>query len=360
MRTVHALMKRAIEDGVFPGAVLLVSRNSACVFFEAYGCANIFSGRPVTRETVFDLASLTKPLATTLAVMRLVEQRRLHLDQPLKTLLAEFENSPGGDISVAELLGHTAGLVAYRPFYRELIKGPAPLRRSALTRRLAEEIPLRNNRKQALYSDLGFMILARVVATISGRRLDRFVHREVYAPLGVEGLFFVDLEVGPDRSRHTFAATEECPWRKTLLEGVVHDENAYAVGGIDGHAGLFGNAAALNRLLDQILSDYHGGAPQPFFNPRLLRHFLRRNAATGRALGFDCPSRPHSSSGRYFPEHAVGHLGFTGTSFWVDLKRCLSVVLLSNRVHPSRQNERIRQFRPKLHDAVMESLSMCS
>lgn len=356
MQNAHALMNRGIKEGVFPGAVLLVSQNFSQIFFEAYGCANVFSGRPVTHETIFDLASLTKPLATTLAVMRLVEQRRLTLEQPLKALLPEFEDSPGRDISVAELLEHTAGLPGYFPFYKELVKLPAALRRSVLTRRLAEEIPRRTVQKQALYSDLGFMILARVVEALSALRLDRFVRRTVYAPLDIEDLFFVDLETGPGRPRHAFAATEKCSWRRFLLEGTVHDENAYAVGGIDGHAGLFGDAAAVNRLLEQILSDWHGVARPSFFKRDLLQRFLRRNPTTGRALGFDCPSQQKSSSGRYFSAYTVGHLGYTGTSFWVDLERCLSIVLLTNRVHPSRQNERIRQFRPKLHDAVMGSL----
>jgi CubicO group peptidase (beta-lactamase class C family) len=153
-----------------------------------------------------------------------------------------------------------------------------------------------------------------------------------------------------------FAATEQCPWRKKLLSGQVHDENAYVVGGVQGHAGLFGTAADLHKLLFELLSAYHEHRSATHFRPDLVRLFFRRLPGTDKALGFDVPAANNSSAGKYFSVNSVGHLGFTGTSFWMDLDRSIIVILLTNRVHPNRESAAIKAFRPKLHDTVMESL----
>jgi CubicO group peptidase (beta-lactamase class C family) len=149
------------------------------------------------------------------------------------------------------------------------------------------------------------------------------------------------------------AATERCPWRQRLVKGEVHDENAFCLGGEAGHAGLFGTAEAVETLLGALLAAWHGRQGRGAFSPEIVRRFLAPPADGGRALGFDVPTPGASSSGRWFSPFTVGHLGFTGTSFWMDLERQIIVVLLTNRVHPSRANERIRGFRPLLHDAVM-------
>jgi len=208
--------------------------------------------------------------------------------------------------------------------------------------------------RKVLYSDLGFMILRWVVEHISGCRLDYFVADEIYAPLGLKDLFFIDLN--SDLRQRRYAATERCPWRRTLLEGRVHDENAYAAGGIEGHAGLFGTAENIYLLLSAMLFDFHEGPSRKLFFPKTVRTFFQRLPNTDKSLGFDMPSDRNSSAGRFFSRRSVGHLGFTGTSFWMDLDRRIIVVLLSNRVHPARENDAIRTFRPLLHDAVMKAL----
>jgi len=152
-----------------------------------------------------------------------------------------------------------------------------------------------------------------------------------------------------------FAATECCPWRKALMEGTVSDDNAWVTGGIDGHAGLFGTAEDVYGLLKTLLSAYNGKM-DTLFRPELVQAFFKRDAVSSRALGFDTPSLEGSSSGRLFSVNTVGHLGFTGTSFWMDLDRAIVAILLTNRIHPSRNNNRIREFRPILHDAVMKTL----
>lgn len=344
-------MEEAVANEIFPGGVLLVAAADSVVFFEAYGYADIFSKRPMTKETVFDLASLTKPLATTLAVMQLVAQQKLRLDQDLASILPQFKNSDKSRITLKQLLCHTSGLCDYRPYYESLDKLPPERRKDALREFLVSEPLINPPGAKVLYSDLGFMLLNWVVEQVSERRLDQFVDAEIYAQLGIENLFFVNLDSEPRNVQ--FAATERCPWRDTLINGVVHDENAYAVGGIEGHAGLFGTAADVYRLLFVLLTDFYGKSESILFEKKLMQTFLIRDGSSGRPLGFDAPSSTGSSCGQYFSKKSAGHLGFTGTSFWMDLDRGVIVILLTNRVHPSRDNVKIKAFRPQLHDVVM-------
>lgn len=354
MKQIGKMMQQAVDDGVFPGGVLLVSTADAVLFFEAYGYADIFTRRKMKRETVFDLASLTKPLATTPAVMRLVGQGKLGLDSGLGPVLPEFRHTDKSGITVKHLLAHDSGLPDYRPYFEELRRLPANKRKSALRDLLVKEPLINAVGKQVLYSDLGFMILGWMVEQVSGKRLDCFVEKEIYRPLGIENLFFADLDSAPRKA--AFAATEQCPWRNVLLNGEVHDDNAYVVGGVEGHAGLFGSAGDVGRLLKAMLHAFHGRSETAAFNKDLLNIFMRRQEGKTRALGFDVPALTDSSSGRHFSKHTVGHLGFTGTSFWMDLEQSVMVILLTNRVHPSRENNRIKEFRPKLHDVVMTKL----
>ncbi len=355
MLQVDQMMRQAVSDGVFPGGVLLVSAGDSVVFFEAYGHANLLEGRLMARNTIFDLASLTKPLATTLAVMRLVQQSRLKLEQGIGSILPPFVGTGKEQIRIQNLLCHNSGLPDHRPYYKSLCELDKRDRKDALRRLLLEEPLIHPAGEQVLYSDLGFMILCWVVEQVSGDRLDRFVGKEVYTRLGLENLFFVDLDAAPRKAN--FAATERCPWRKVLLCGAVHDDNAYAVGGVDGHAGLFGAAEDVYRLLSALLFNFHGHPAIHVFEQALLREFFKPQGNTGRALGFDMPSAIESSCGRFFSKRSVGHLGFTGTSFWMDLDRDIIVILLTNRIHPSRDNNRIKTFRPKLHDKIMKNIA---
>jgi len=352
---VNNLMQEAVAENIFPGGVLLVSTADSILFFEAYGYADLFSGRPMTKDTVFDLASLTKPLATTLAVMQLVSQQKLNLDQPLESILPRFKDSDKSRISVRHLLCHNSGLPDYRPYYQLLDKLPQNIRKNALKDLLVKEPLINPVGEKVLYSDLGFMVLNWAVEQVSTKRLDKFVNAEIYSRLGLANLFFVEL--GSELHHVEFAATERCSWRNILLEGVVHDENAYVVGGIEGHAGLFGTAGDVYHLLKALLAEYHGRSADVLFGKELVQTFLNRHENTDRALGFDTPAANGSSCGRYFTQNSVGHLGFTGTSFWVDLDRRVIVILLTNRVHPSRDNLKIKAFRPKLHDMVITQLN---
>jgi CubicO group peptidase (beta-lactamase class C family) len=348
------LMQTAVTENVFPGGVLLVSKADRIVLCEAFGYANPIVGKQMTTATVFDLASLTKPLATTLAVMRLVNQAKLKLSQSIETILPQFKSSARGRISIAQLLCHNSGLPAYRPYYEKLRDLPL-IDRCKKLRRMLCETPLENPVGCVVqYSDIGFMLLRWIVERISDLPLDRFVSQDIYREMEIENLFFIrhNAEI-PARN---YAVTECCPWRQTLLEGQVHDDNAYAVGGVEGHAGLFGTAGEIHHLLQLLMAAYHGFRGPQVVSNELVKYFLQPQGKTNRTLGFDMPRPVSSSCGVLFSPLSVGHLGFTGTSFWMDLKRRIIIILLTNRVHPTRENNKIRTFRPSLHDCVMAEL----
>jgi len=353
------LLHAAVTDGVFPGAVLLLSRAGHRLLFQAVGNAALLPApRPMTAHTVFDLASLTKPLATTLAVLILVSRGNLGLDAPLADLLAPRPiPSDKAAITLRQLLSHSAGFPAWKPYYLELEKLPQADRKRRLHEFLLEEPLEYAPGEGSLYSDLGFLVIQWIMEERTATDLHRFTRENLYGPLGCPTLSYRPLQQAAPQDPRDFAATEQCPWRGRVLNGEVHDENAYGIGGVAGQAGLFGAAADVGRLLDAILRTRAGiGAGLPWA-PERLEEFLHRaypEPTRTWALGFDTPAAVGSSAGSHFSPETVGHLGFTGTSFWLDLRRKLAVILLTNRVHPTRANERIKAFRPVLHDAVME------
>lgn len=350
---IHELMQKGLRDHVFPGAVLLVGRGEDTLFCEAYGLANRFSGQPMTRHTVFDLASLTKPLATTLAVARLVVMGRIDLDQAVATWLHGLAGTDKAAITPRQLLCHRSGLPAHRLFYMALKSMPQPLRKSAVLDLLIR-VPLSNSPGQAtLYSDLGFMLLCRLVERIAGTSMDRFLADQIYGPMEIHDLFFADLH-SRTRPIRPFAATELCPVRHRLLIGEVHDDNAWYAGGVEGHAGLFGTAEAVFRLLRNLVKERRTPSAAAIFSPSIVDEMFCGNPGHLFSLGFDRPTAEKSSAGRYFSAETVGHLGFTGVSFWMDLKTDMTVILLTNRVHPFRWHNRLVEFRPRIHDRIME------
>jgi len=353
MRDVDRLMIQAVTEQVFPGAVLLVAKDGSILLNRAYGHTDGTGALPVEPDTVFDLASLTKPLATTLAVMKLAGEGILGINDTIPSILPSLQGTDKEGITVRNLLCHNSGLPDYYPFYPELDRSPLEERASLLRARLLGIPVERPPGVETVYSDLGFMILRWIIESLAGKPLDRLVGEEIYQPLGISDLFYIDRRYPPPQRQ--YAATEKCSWRKRVLRGEVHDENAWAVGGVEGHAGLFGTAGAVNRLLWFMLMSYYGRDSELFLKEELVQQFLSRQPDSERALGFDTPSETGSSCGRCFSRHSIGHLGFTGTSFWVDLDHSLSVVLLTNRIHPSREDTRIRSLRPILHDTVFRA-----
>jgi CubicO group peptidase (beta-lactamase class C family) len=339
--------------------VLLAGRGDAPYFFKAYGKANLFTGQPMTRDTLFDLASLTKPLATTLAVARLADEGRIDFDQPLDTWLPALADSDKAAITVRQLLSHQSGFPAHRLFYMTL-KSIPQRRRKAASLELLRQTPLAClPGERRLYSDLGYMLLCRLVEQVTACPMNQFLKTEIYDRWGLSELFFVDVSCD-QRPHRPYAATELCPLRNRLLVGEVHDDNAWFVGGIDGHAGLFGSAEAIFKLLRCLVADFRGLSPKPIFSMSILSELFPGIRIHRVPLGFDRPSAQNSSAGRYFSVNTVGHLGFTGVSFWLDLDNDSCIILLTNRVHPFRWNNRLVQFRAQIHDRIMEHFEFYS
>jgi len=370
-RQVIAVLERGVASGAFPGAVVLVARRGEVVLHEAVGQRSLEPTRtPMRADTVFDLSSLTKPLATTLAVMVLLHEGKLRLDDRVSRVVPGLAVHGKDAITVRHLLAHCSGLAAWRPFFEEVRRVEREGRPNFMATRGARDLvyeAIHRERPEhppgvaAVYSDLGFILLGELVELTTRQTLADFVRARLYRPLGLRHLDFVDLtrlrreHLEPDTE--AIAPTERCPWRGKILCGEVHDDNAWAMGGVAGHAGLFGTAADVHAVL-AMLRACALGKPGPF-PAGLVREIWRRDdtvAGSTWALGWDTPSPQGSSAGVRMSRHAVGHLGFTGTSVWVDLERDCHVVLLTNRVHPSRRNEGIRAIRPQLHDAVFEAL----
>ncbi len=362
MKTKHhleSLLGEGILGGVYPGAVLLVAQTGKITFLEAVGHRSLKpTVAPMQKDTIFDLASLTKPLAATLAIMKLVDGGVIKLDQTIDILLPCHVPEKKKGISLRMLLSHSAGFPAWESFYLGLEQVPPKKRKKFLRAQLLKMPLIFCPGQEELYSDLGFMMLEWVVEEAAGIPMDLFLDRHFYKPLALKKTFICDL-IRPGKFKAgQYAATEACPWRGKVIQGTVHDENAYALGGYSGHAGLFGTAMEVYALVS-LLTNHFYDREFKYLKPETVRAFFsrQRHVKDGTwALGWDTPSPGVSSSGRYFSNNSIGHLGFTGTSIWVDLERDITVIFLTNRIHPTRKNEKIRVFRPKLHNAIMKGL----
>jgi CubicO group peptidase (beta-lactamase class C family) len=353
------LLEEGADQQIYTGAVALVGLKGELLWEGAAGKVSRDSKSPaVTSETLFDLASLTKPLATALALMLLVDRGQVALTATLGEILEEDWLPPDKQpLTISSLLAHRAGFPAWRPFYQEVLAAP-PARRPTLLERLAAATPREYAPESAtLYSDLGYMLLKGVIEKVSGQNLDQFCRGEIYRPLGLTTLGF-NPRRQPGGDDLTYAATEPglIPGRNPL--GEVHDENAWAAGGIAGHAGLFGTGREVFRLLTALYRAYQGASAPPFA-PESVRLFFTPVPGSSRTLGFDTPAPDsmESAAGRYFSPRSVGHLGFTGTSFWLDPAQGRMVVLLTNRVHLGRDDkEKIKAFRPRFQEAASRAL----
>jgi CubicO group peptidase (beta-lactamase class C family) len=368
---VEEAFKEAVAQGVFPGGVALLAKGDKVVFEQAFGFRSLVPEKsPMQVDTIFDLASLTKPLVTTTAIMLMVREKKIRLDDRVTRFFPNFGVFGKTHVTFRHLLAHCSGLPAWKPYYEEVIKGQREGKINFVVSRAAKSYIFEQIHRekavappgtQSLYSDLGFMLLGEVIEEISGRTLDRYCQDKIFKPIGLRSIAFIDLtQLRARRIRpveEKIAPTENCGWRKKILCGEVDDDNAYAMGGVAGHAGLFSSARDIHLLLTRLRQCCRG--EDPFLPASLVQEFLTRDETvpgSTHALGWDTPSRENSSSGSYFSPRSVGHLGFTGTSIWWDLERDCHVILLTNRVHPSRNNEKIKEFRPHIHDLIMKIL----
>ncbi len=353
LAAVVTYLRSEVDSGAFPGAVVAVGRHGRLALLAAVGHYGATDSRPVTIGTVYDLASLTKVVGLTTAVLLLVDEDRLGLDDPVQRYVPRFQG-PGKDgVTIRHLLTHSSGLPAWRPLYTEATTRATAMRLADTTELLAPPGTTMQ------YSDLGAIVLTQVVESITGERLDRFVAARVFGPLGMVETRFLP----PDAWRDRIAPTERSQ-DGTTIRGTVHDENAWRLGGVSGHAGLFSTATDLARFAAWLMAARTGGpspataAPRP--SPALVREFTTRQGlppGSTRALGWDTPSDSgYSSAGTRLSRRSFGHTGFTGTSIWMDPDRDLFVILLTNRVNPTRENVRIGQVRPRVADLVAAAL----
>lgn len=345
------ILERAICDRAFPAVSIAVTHNGRLVAQKALGQFTYDSDSPsVSVDTVFDLASVSKVIATTSMATVLYQRGLLDLDAPVVGVLPEFagDDARRREINFRLLLAHSSGLPAHEKLYlsattkEELIEA-------------AMRVPLKTEPgTRAEYSDIGFIVLGVALERIAEEPLDRFCQREIFGPLGMTNTGFtppLSLRVGIPPT------ADDRSFRKRIIQGEVYDENASVMGGVAPHAGLFATASDVAKFALAMLD---GGAP--VFRSETVALFTRRETAfagTSRALGWDTPSSP-SQSGKYFSPSSFGHLGYTGTSLWIDPQRQLSVTLLTNRTWPDCSNHAIKEVRPRFHDAVVEALGLQS
>ena len=342
-----SILEKAIAARAFPTCSLAIAFRGELVAHKALGRFTYDPASPeVTTASLFDLASLTKVVATTAMAMILYERGLLDLEAPVTAIVPEFAVNNGGrrEVTLRMLLAHSSGLPAYEKLFLRA-KTRADLLQAAFTTPLAAAPGA-----LAEYSDIGFIILGVVLERLADESLDAFCQREIFGPLGMTHTTFNPTPalrdcIPPTADNRTF--------RHRIIQGEVQDENASVLGGIAGHAGLFSTAEDPAIFAHAMLNGGH-----PILRPSTVELFSRRESApegTSRALGWDTPSAP-SQSGKYFSSRSFGHLGYTGTSLWIDPDRQLSITLLTNRTWPDCQNQAIKQVRPAFYDAVMKAL----
>lgn len=337
------VVQRGVEARAFPAASVEVGTHDRVLWQQAFGRLDYESDSALTQtDTIFDLASLTKVIATTSLVMRLVESEALQLRQLIREWIPEWRGKDREHVTLRSLLTHSSGLTGWLPFFRDY-SGRRDFQHAICA--LPLEYPPDT---QSLYSDLGFILLGFIVEDAGGKPFQTQAETMIAEITGLPLLFNP-----PARLKPAIAPTEHDAWRGRTLVGEVHDENCWALGGVAGHAGLFGTAAAVGDFARSILTGLSGGNSR-VASPSTLRTFVARNSRVpgSRALGWDT-MLPTSSCGTRMSAAAFGHTGFTGTTLWIDPERDLYVVFLTNRVHPTRENTAIAQVRPALHDAVL-------
>ncbi|MEM9176685.1 MAG: serine hydrolase domain-containing protein [Myxococcota bacterium] len=372
---VETALDKAIEKQETAGAVVLARMPREGEVLEYAWVRGLAAARPerlpMRRDTIFDLASLTKPIATTSAIMMLVEEGGIALDDPVAKVLPTFAERGKEAVTIRHLLTHSAGLKPVREFHELLIQKErktgerligTPEGKAWIVDRVLRSAPVHEPGAAAVYGDLNFITLSALVEEVSKQPFDEFCESRIFTRLGlVETRFFpipVDgSQAAPDTVRRRVAATENCAWRERIVWGEAHDPNCSAMGGVAGHAGLFSTADDVMRFGQLFLDAYHGRNES--LPPDRVREFCEKQflpESSDWAIGWDTPTRGVSTSGELFSDKSVGHTGFTGTSLWIDLERELIVVMLTNRIHQVVKRSKFA-LRPKVHDAIVDAFT---
>ncbi|MCO6430630.1 MAG: serine hydrolase [Deltaproteobacteria bacterium] len=374
---VTTLLQQAVEEGVAPGIVTLVAREKSVLYLNSVGSRSKSEGAKgespsaMSVETVFDIASLTASVVTATVMMKLIEAGKVRLEDKAVRFIQGFGVFGKSQITIEQLLHHTSGLAAWAPYYEELLRANSGERLGVMTSKGAREYILnsiiRSHLKyetgtKQVYSDLGLILLGHLIETFTGAALDKVAYKLIIQPLGLKSTSYVDLSMIKRRGIHPvtdiIAPTEDCPWRKRVLCGEVHDDNAWAMGGIAGHSGLFSTAKDLHVFASEMLSSYRGHSD--FLRRDTIRRFWDVSGISGQEgwrLGWDAPSSENGMAESGLSRRAVGMNGFTGCSLWIEPEQGIQIIVMSNRVNPTRSNKKMLTFRPRLHAAILQALS---
>jgi len=360
--TADKIIDDAIRSQAFPSAVLIVGNSKGIIYQNAYGRLTYGDESQLTTlRTIYDLASVTKVIATTSAIMYLYDEGKIDLNAPVVSYIPEFNNNGKSDITVYNLLVHNSGLTAWTPFYQDP-NMDSPQKVKDAIYNCVKEYPTGT---RTLYSDYNAFLLGEIVERISGSKLDKFCKDNIFSRLNMTDTYFLV----PMSEDYRIAPTEnDTYWRNQLLVGYVHDELAAILEGVSGNAGLFSTGPDLFKFMQMMLNygrytDERRMSPQPLqdtmFSYSTVELFTQRATGLGysnsRALGWETkpePTKYPPACGNKFSANCFGHTGYTGTSVWCDRDKDLIVIFLTNRVYPTRSNDEIRNVRPKLHDEI--------
>jgi len=344
---VDILIYQAIKDSVFPGAVLLISKEGKTIYENAYGNFTYDKkSQPASVSTIYDLASLTKIISTTTAAMICIDRGLFKLNDKVVKYIPQFGNHNKENISIKNLLMHNSGLPAYKRFYNFYSNADDVIKDIYNTDLVYE------TESKTVYSDLSMIVLQKVIEKVTGVSLDNFSKENIFDPLNMINTMFNP----PDSIKNNIAPTEfDNYWRHRQLQGEVHDETASLLNGVSGNAGLFSNVDDLSNFLTMILNKGMFNS-KSIINENTVSLFTSKQPNSERALGWDIKSKEKSSAGKLFSPNSFGHTGYTGTSFWLDPVKKLFVIFLTNRVYPTRNNTKIIKFRPVLHDEIIKTI----
>ncbi|MFH1830266.1 MAG: serine hydrolase domain-containing protein [Pseudomonadota bacterium] len=382
-KTIDKAFDAAISGGVFPAAEVLAAKNGEVLYTASYGLAR--------KNTCFDIASLTKPMVTATLAMMLDAEGLIKLEDTVYQWLPSAKQPAHRNITIRQLLNHTSGLPAWQPYYRTLPMSLVGTEagREMLLDECKNEPPVAEPGKKTMYSDIGYILLGDIIEHAGEALLDEQFSKRVAKPLNLDDTFFVRVtetaslatrrrtktqadqhvpapkhglpgeRVARKEGEHRrFAPTEDCPWRERVMHGQVHDQNAFALGGVAGHAGLFSTADDIHRFMFELTRSYQGKSD--WIPKSTVQEFLKtmKSKPEGDAyvLGWSVPSKEISASGHHFSANSIGHLAYTGCSIWADLSQDFWIILLTNRIHPSTTNEKIKAFRPMIHDLIYDEL----
>jgi CubicO group peptidase (beta-lactamase class C family) len=345
---VEKVIDKAIEDKSFPGAVVLIWKDDKILFEKAFGYYTYDTpSAKVQTNTIFDLASLTKVVATTTAAMICYDRKLFSLDDRVMKFIPEFGINGKENITLKNLLLHNSGLPAWKKFYGRDLNYD-----EVINEIYSSELEYKTGKK-TVYSDLGVITLGKVIEKVTGKSLDLFCREEIFIPLKMINTFYNP----PDSVKKYCMPTEnDNYWRMKTLQGEVHDETSAMLNGVAGHAGLFSTAEDISKLMAMLMQGGMYDGNQIIKNTTIELFTRKYSDQSTRAIGWDTKSETGSSAGDFFSLISYGHTGFTGTSIWADPDRNLFVIFLTNRVYPTRENLKILNVRPALHNAVIKSV----